>query len=159
MSPATIAGGTGLQVTVTCSKCSAELDAMADVVRRLLALQGERDRAIKALDEMRAINAMLCHWYDEGMELLQKAGIPDDEESPLADLADNMTSHLLSSDGYDFKKVRIFKGMETRVALLEELLRRVQVDYCTPHGEIPWENTKARVLLMNEVAAALETKP
>jgi len=101
-------------------------------VSRLLATIAARDAEIerlqKVVEEGRAINAMLCHWYDEGMDLLHKAGIPDDDESPLADLADNMRSHLLCSDGYDFKKVRIFKSMKDRVAQLEAALRECEVD-------------------------------
>ena len=35
------------------------------------------------------------------------------------------------------------------------LLARVQADYCTPLGEIPWERTRERVVLMQDVRAVL----
>lgn len=91
-------------------------------VRRLLATiaarDAERDRVIKALDEMRAINAMLTHWYDEAEELLHKSGVDPDGDGPLSDLAENMRSYLGVNHGYDFKKVRIYKAMERQAAAL-----------------------------------------
>lgn len=73
-----------------------------------------RSEALEAArDRMHAINAMLGHWYEDAYELLKKAGIPDEIESPLGDLADDMRSHLSTwYSGEDFKSVRIYKRME-----------------------------------------------
>jgi hypothetical protein len=43
-----------------------------------------------------------------------------------------------------------------RVAQLEDLLKRVETDYCTSLGAFPWGNTRERVVLMNEVRDALK---
>ena len=106
---------------MTCRKCKTDFHA-SDIVDFTRHQQGQcvadalRARAEKAeaeRDRMHAINAMLGHWYEDAYELLKKAGIPDDIESPLGDLADDISSHLrVWYSAEDFKSVRIYKQME-----------------------------------------------
>jgi hypothetical protein len=99
---------------------------------------------------LKAINAMLGHWYEDAYDLLVKAGIPDDLENPLGDLADDIRSHLLCwFNGEEFKSVRIYRRMEARVAHLEAALRDVIDMQCSCNCY------RARDI----ARAALETKP